>query len=275
MTTWDELGFLSDEADRDARESAQRNPKWVAPALELNRLVHRLKQGFRPRSDNLQHMVSSLILTRALSTYEGTLLLAIRGMRPESEALLRTLLELMFMQAAIRHVPETAPDLVNADDHYRLKLFEGILRSIPREETPEVVESAEKGRAATKARVEEHGVRGISVQELARRAKLLGTYDTVYRVLCQPTHGQLRDLEEYVRRGQRPDPSVINWGPDHPAAKKTLGSAMAMLVDLVDNFAATIGAELGVEWEDLRLRLAALHSSAGTPDNGPRKTKQQ
>ena len=260
MSTWDELGFLSDEAERDALASCRNNPKSVIPAFRLAKHLHERLNEFKPQAGNLRHLVSSLILTRALSLYEGIILLSLRGMRPESEVLLRALLEMMFMQAAVRRQPETAEHLVKSDDDQRVKLFRGILNTVTDAEKPKVLASATRGLEEAEARLAGHGVKGLAVAELAKRGGLSNLYETVYRVLSLPTHGQLRDLEDYVRRGEASDPSIINWGPDHPAAKQTNVSAMAMLIEIAEHFAAVVGADLGSEWSAIRESLTSLQS---------------
>jgi hypothetical protein len=249
QTTWDDLGFLSDEAGRDAREVMENNPRWIGPAVQLSKHLNSSRARFAPKVGDLPGMISAALFARSLSTYEAIVMLACRGMRPESEALLRTLLELMFIQRAVTNRPDTVQDMLKADDYYRLRAFEeaGRARDLMPNRRPHTRQTVR----LLKSRVRVHGVEGIPVEEFARRGKCLQIYRTLWRKLCEPSHGQLRDLDRHFAIDRDSGIMTADWGPDHGAGKITLLLAMWALIAVVEAGAATLGVVLGEEWEKI------------------------
>jgi len=244
-TTWDEAGFLSDQAATDAVASERSNPRWYSVAVRLSAFLHRRKYEVKPRVADPRHLIAATLLTRALSTYEAAVLLAFRGMRSETEVLLRTLLEIMFMQGALKERPETAADMIKADDFYRLRAYKGILKAPTI--VPDAPDDIPAEIARLKGRVKEHGVQGIAVAKFAEWALCLEEYETIYRSLSLPAHVQLRDLSRHFKA----DENVILWGPEHPAARDLLPLGMQVLSKIVEDFAKILDADLGMEWVEL------------------------
>lgn len=247
MTTWEQAGFLSHEAEKDTRLLMASSPKWLTLAVRLSAYLNQNRTRFAPQAGDLTGVVSAALMTRALATYEGIVLLAFRGMRPESEVLLRMLVELMFIQRAVRHKPATVEEMLKADDYYRLRAYQEAGRA-------PILAPARKPQARQtvrmlKARVRQHGVVGIAVEEFARRGRCLQIYRTLWRKLCQPSHGQLRDLDRHFSIDGKSGKIVVTWGPDHAAGKMTLLLAMWALIGTVDAGASVLDLDLGPEWE--------------------------
>jgi Family of unknown function (DUF5677) len=57
------------------------------------------------------------------------------------------------------------------------------------------------------------GVKQIKIEALAKSVGLGAYYDSVYRLLSQDVHSQVRSLEDYVSTGSDGEIGNIEWGP--------------------------------------------------------------
>jgi hypothetical protein len=103
-------GFLSDDISDRIREMRSKCVAWFAHATNVNRLAQRIvttrinihtKDAF---SDN--RVLALLLMYRALSNFQGTILMAERGMIVEARTLARSCVESTLCLAGVKADPD-------------------------------------------------------------------------------------------------------------------------------------------------------------------------
>ncbi|HEX7913659.1 MAG TPA: DUF5677 domain-containing protein [Paraburkholderia sp.] len=143
-----------------------------------------------------RQIVVSQFFARALSYYQGGIMLAESGMAIESLTLSRSLLETCFVMLAIVENAVTPGELLSHDDAMRLKHANVLRKS---KDYPNV----EPYRAELDAFAERvAGAKEIGFYEFARRGKALATYDGLYRHLSNHAlHATLSAVDGYLVKG--------------------------------------------------------------------------
>lgn len=214
--TIQEEGFLAPEVDIFIR----RHRAALAPALALARELNRLGQGaLRPKKvagdpfGDVEPLIL-LLLIRALSNFQGAILMAEHGALVESRILSRSCLETVFCIAALAcGGAEFISRLHSALRADRKSTANWILQK------PAVREAMGQANIDTlKQFVDDMSARldtlnKLGIEEMARQGDLEKLY-TWYRQLSgDAAHPSLDALERYVVKDDD-DEWEIRWGPD-------------------------------------------------------------
>lgn len=195
MGTFDQNGFAGTSvADLRTRMRAEHASLFrfadqcARLALEIAALI--------PLARANRQIVVSQFFARALSHFQGALMLAERGMAIESLTLSRSLLETCFVMLAIGENAVTPGELLSHDDAMRLKHANVLRKS---KDYPNV----EPYRATLDAYAERvAGAKEIGFYEFAPRGKALATYDGLYRHLSNHAlHATLSAVDDYLVKG--------------------------------------------------------------------------
>lgn len=207
-------GFLSAEADQIAAAQAASEAGWGSLVRDLNQTTQRLLIDTKLPFQNLLSdppILSRMLLGRALSNFQGGVLLLERGMAVEARTLARACLETAFCLTAVltQGSPFGMRLVADAEKHRRM-LAKNLLAvsdaALPADEVARLQDLV----ASVPTDVVPHW---LGADEMARASPIAGMY-LFYRSLSgDAAHPSIGSLERYFRRDQ--DNAIrFVWGPE-------------------------------------------------------------
>ncbi len=204
-------------------------------------------------SEDAQEILVALLFIRALSAYQGSILLIERGMHIEAKILLRTFMELLFRIRAISKDLEVAKAYVLEDEIHRKKfinkfkmLKDSINLSEQNAKLDELKQSIEENIAA-------NDIKATQTQWYAQKAGLEDYYNTAYSVFSSSVHANIRDIEESLVTDENGKIVSFTHGPNVGNLRHLLlaaGESMILILESISNL-------FGL---NLETQLAELHS---------------
>ncbi len=273
--TIDELGFLSPQITNWVRRHHAENVEWFQLAESLNRVAHRQLGLLEAPANNNQLFVASLLFMRALSNFQGAIILAERGITQEARTIVRGCFENIFYIGALKNHSKFADMLIVDDTDRRTKIARALLK-LPvdfglRSDQFEKLTQFVKGIGNSG-----NDVRTVSVAEAARLAGLSEVYDTFYRGLSNDAaHPSITALNRHVKADATNVVSGLRWGPDVSDVEDTVSGACTACIYLValtnDLFGLTdVGVDLGRCWNEYkRLIQVQIDRVASLPSSTP------
>jgi hypothetical protein len=210
-------GYLSPDIAAWISKHRADNADWFALAGDLNRIAQCQLARLKVRDDDHQSLVVALCFMRSLSLFQGSIIMAERGMMAEARTLMRGCLETVFLMGAAQKQPDIGELLIQDDAHRREKIAKKILSN------HEVLTEEDRALEATLTEFvvmrENSGLKGtpLAIRAVAKMGGLEAVYDTYYAALSNDSaHPSLTSL----RRHLSPDDNApgFRWGPDVPAS---------------------------------------------------------
>jgi len=120
--TFKEVGFLSPEIKPIIADLRKLHATWFVFAEDVNRTGQRILEGFQPSgSAAVRDVVAIALLMRTLSNFQGTVLMAERGMVVEAGALARCCFENAVFVGALRNEGDKFLAEVQMTNRYSVK----------------------------------------------------------------------------------------------------------------------------------------------------------
>ena len=206
----------------------RREPQWFehaeAVANYAARVVHRLEVH---RGD-VRELLASVLFQRVAAGFEAMLLLAERGMHTQGLVQRRSILEALFVLAAIWRKTELVEEFLRADDVRVFHIYKKIKR-LPLEVKAALApvitaESVDAKLAELKPKVS--GRNTLSVADYAEAADLLVWYLTDYSFSSEAAHHVAKDLERHVFVDAQGEVDGMGWGPEANLASELLSNGI-------------------------------------------------
>jgi len=96
-----ECGFLSEEIEKWSKRIRDAHLDYFELCESFNRLSHEIAFEISPHNKNIKELLISALFLRNLTSYQGFIILAERGLISESRMLLRCLMEATFTLCAL------------------------------------------------------------------------------------------------------------------------------------------------------------------------------
>jgi len=241
-----EHGFLSPYIEEAVPAYVRQHAEWFAHAEALNRAgldaFYRRDHGVVGLSSHHPVSLSIRMTFRALSAFQGALILYRRAMVQEGDTLTRNIYETAFWlgylhkdgAAATRAFLNDERKSQKARASYYLEQF----ASKAYDPNPEIEAQLREQLAELKSKITKTD--DVSVQEAAKRSGLYGYYETYKHLSAGSAHNSLNSLHRYLNRN--PDGSYDGHtvGPDPDALVDALpvlciglGVTLAMFCTIV------------------------------------------
>ncbi len=261
-------GFLSPDLVRFIDKHRQDNKAAFDLAGALNRTAQRLMLGAEVKVEGdafSEKNLAQLLFVRALSNFQGVILMAERGAVVEARTLARTCLETVFaLVAAVKMDAAFVDRMVANDMGSKAKGANWLLNRADRADflQPE----AEAGLQAflDRLRTENEPTGSFMAEEMARRGGLDGLYVYFRQFSADAAHPMLDALNRYVDDGQG-DVGPIVWGPNCGAGEiaETVVSACCFLLTAsvgLNEIANVpgVGDELGAHYDVYKVLIQAV-----------------
>jgi hypothetical protein len=205
-------GFLSPDIVEWIGRHRADNRDWFALAADLNGIAQgQLAKLTAPDGDH-QSLVVALCFIRVLSLFQGSVIMAERGMITEARTLVRSCFETVFVMGAAHNRPDIGELLMQDDAHRRKNIAEKVLAN-----HKILNEEDERLRAVLTGFLEDQNSSELKGQALpvlhgARMAGLEEVYDVYYRSLSNDSaHPSLASLKRHLPPDGSPH---FPWGPD-------------------------------------------------------------
>jgi hypothetical protein len=192
MSEFKEEGFLSTAMFEYSQKCRKRYAEWFTLCESINKFSIAITSKTAYHSDNRQECLAAALFLRALSIFEGIVILIERGMVSEAKILLRALMEAVFALRAITTHAEVA------EEFYQSHLI-AKRRALCKFKRSSLNLADSQGRDLTERIKELDGLikRGridVTTKYLAERAGLYDFYATAYTVLSWAVHSSILDI---------------------------------------------------------------------------------
>lgn len=190
-----ENGFLAHNIKPIAKSFNKEYSEYYDFLTSLNKYGRRLSYDLVYPNGDSSEIVSAMLYTHVLSTYQAIVLLSKRGMKHQVKILFRSLLEALFPLVAISKEPSFVNRYFESDDIQSLKDMNSLISTCKKEKVhgieleniKSLAEEQEKKNDAAEPRK-------ISVQDAADAAELRHLYDPVYGEMSSSAHATPRSL---------------------------------------------------------------------------------
>jgi hypothetical protein len=210
-----DVGFLSAKIEPVIADLRKVNATWFVFGADLNRTGQRILRDFQPSgSVAVRDVVAIALLMRTLSNFQGTVLMAERGMAVEAGTLARCCFENAVFVGTLRKEGDAFLSEMQMADSFSAKTMARWLVRVP-----DRLEHAPRG---AKQRLETliqetgkqmPGFETANFRALAQRAGLDDAY-VHYAILSrQAAHPSAQSLDRYFIRGRGAFPlQAMRWG---------------------------------------------------------------
>lgn len=232
MMSIDENGFLDVDISSWIKKHRDEHRSLFDVCQEVNLIAQTNLHKLDIHSEDVQEILLALLLVRALSAYQGSLLLIERGMLTEAKILLRTLLEILFRVGAISKSREIAQAYVLEDEQHRKKFinkFKQLSDSVKEAQGNPELDDLLK---TLNQNIAERDIKELKTWWFANKAGLDDFYNSAYSLFSLSVHANVRNLEELVVADEKGNIKEFLYGPDVtgiPLLLLTAGEALIMI----------------------------------------------
>lgn len=206
--------FLSSELEKVVARIQLAHAKSFDFAWRLNELAHQALFGTKADPQHLQQLLLVTLEHRALTSYQGVVLLAERGLPSEAQVVLRTLLEVTFRIVAIAKNEDVGRAYVLEDQLHRRK-FINKYKLLDEELRTEVSEAVLNDlKAAIDQKINDQEIKELKIQWFAKRAGLESFYNSAYAVLSESVHVNSRSLQSALSLDDDDNLVALDYGPN-------------------------------------------------------------
>lgn len=205
--------FLSETIQQVISGTRDKYPWHFNQAFRLNEIAHQVVRTVNIQSGSAQQMLLAALEHKALTSFQGVLLLIERGLCNEAKCVLRTLLEVTFRAVAIAKDPAHGLAYIQQDELKRKKFIHkyGKISSEARDE--EHLKNLEALQPKIAGNIRELGIKEIRTQDYAKLADLLDFYNSAYAVLSESVHVNVGELESSFVKSQAGELKALYYGP--------------------------------------------------------------
>ncbi len=264
MGSINEEGFLSEEISLWISKIRNDFSEWFTLCDDISRFSQQLIQSEEVKKDNKVELLASCLFVRALSNFQGIILMAERGMINEAKILTRCLVECMYVIVAIDK-DNNFSDVFILDDLYKqkekLKGAKRIKISGILPETGLGISEIEEGIQNLEKKIKLKSVNWLAKKNIAKKAEMGNHYDTVYIRLSDTVHVNSRDLEQYLNFSKDNTVQELKWGPDVEGIELTLFAAVDTLSNVLIALSRILDLDYRSPWERIVDQLEKLSTA--------------
>jgi hypothetical protein len=216
-------GYLSPDIAKWIAKHRAEHAAAFALADRLSQVAQQVMLGAEvPKSDN-RALLILLFFARALSSFQGALLLAERGMTVEALTLARSCLESAFFLGATAADAGFADRLISSDAAHKKKVATWLTspEAAVTELAPEQIDKLRGFLANLKTAATP--VAPLPIKQAADAAQLSDIYETVYRDLSdRAAHPSLNSLLRHIEVDDHGNAVALRFGPETKDLPETI-----------------------------------------------------
>jgi hypothetical protein len=234
------VGFLSPDIEHDVACIRSAFKPWFDLVEDFNQLAMRTLPAWMPSTRNVAELTGAMLCARAVTSLQGAILLAERGMLADARTLIRSMAETVITLSAVASDPEVCERLVDA--HYRHnRMYHKALLDDPMVGsllTPEQVVLIREAIAEwNQARPNAASMKRdpINVWDLAKLGGTVQIYNLVYRSSSgDAAHAMPAALNRHLRLRADGTATGLRFGPDVSDMTESLVLAVLAAAQLLE-----------------------------------------
>ncbi len=232
MPPLSENGFLGRELDQWIQMIREVHAAVFSLADEVNRYCQSAMYQLSPHNKLKQEVLVSTLFIRVLCNYQASILLAERGMIPQSKVLARVTIEALFKLCAISKSEKYTDEFILDDYRSRLNYLNKFRElhggALPPDVDKEEVESLEQ---ELRDEISNGEVKNKTTVQWSKDADMHDWYLSVYPVLSESVHTKVKGLEEYLVLNAQQEITELRCGPeDHGIESILITLIQSMLI---------------------------------------------
>lgn len=227
---FDEKGFLSTSIDDFSKSVQVQYSKFFELSHQINELAHAIKFELKVHNRDRQEFLAATLFLRLLNGFEVVVILGIKGLLFEAKVVLRSVIESLFILKLLCEEEAFALEYLGSSKVQSLKWMniaretqDPNFESLRQYATSEVMETLRK-------EIEQHALRKLNVEPIAKRAGLHHFYNTQYRLLSEQVHCLPISLDPFMVQDEDGELSSFDWGPKHDDLDVVLFTNVQMLL---------------------------------------------
>lgn len=251
-------GFLSCEIDEFIITTKKTFKITFIFCHELNEFAQKLLYHLNVRNRLINELIIGAAYTRLLSSFQGSILLAERGMTNEMKVLSRNFLEMVFLICATSKNEENARLFLLDDETQRKKLLKNYSFMNSTFQNQNILPEVYKIIDEVERNIKTNNIQHITTRHLAEEAKLLDHYKTYYAILSLSIHPSVRELKNTFTFNEKNEIVSINYGPSENDIEKILLSNCSYLLIAISNIKMVFPINFDEELTTLNTRFVEI-----------------
>lgn len=226
---------------------------------KLNEVANSVLINLSVNNEDEQQLLIACLYQRALTAYQGLVLLAERGMTAEVTILLRSLLEVLFRVGAIAKSKEIAQAYILEDEAHRRKFINKFkLLSAERRASlgnpllDDLLASINKN-------IKDRDIKELKTQWFAEKAGLEEFYHSAYSIFSGTVHVNVRDLESILVTDENGKVTSLNYGPNDREFNNLILTAAESLIFTIHAVLSVFKIEEKTIVDDIHQEFIQLH----------------
>jgi hypothetical protein len=228
-------------------------PEWVAVYGKVEAKARELQHEPEVHRDDLQQLLVAVLYARTLATVSAAILIAEHGYDVQCRVLLRSAMEALFSLVAIVRDPAMADAFTLADERERKRmLWKTRSLSNPELRARAALHATDEQLREIEDAIEATDAKSISVEAMAKAARLHDWYLTAYAVFSGSVHGNVRDLERHLVVTDESEIEAIRNEPVIEQLDRVFLTAVEVLVQAME----ALSLVFEMDTERFRVRVA-------------------
>jgi hypothetical protein len=253
-------GFLSDYTQSGVERFRQGMADWVDCFERINGLAIRALRDCVICNRDAIALLALSTFSRALATFQGSFILAARGLDCDSKSLQRSLTEdSILISACVRNRPLVEKFIRSTEEHRR-KAINGLLNTARATKNllPDEITQLQKEQQLLTTQKRANVLPNVTYQELAEKGGSKPVFDVHYRHLCIFAHPSPTGLAQELvyKDGQIVG---IRSGPDYHDAHGNLSTATFLMLRMIEDVDSIFSLGIKHKIEKLRMERDALN----------------
>lgn len=266
---FNEKGFLGTAIDQFSRSVQAQYAKFFELSYQISELAHDTKFELKVHNRDPQEFLSATIFLRLLNGFQAVVILGEKGLLFEAKVVLRSVIEALFILKLLCKEERFALEYLGSSKVQSLKWMniahenqDPNFESLRQYATPKVME-------ALKKEIEQHGLKKLEVESIAKRADLHHIYNTQYRLLSEQVHCLPISLDPFMVQDKEGELTSFDWGPKYEDLDFILFTNVQILLAALNSITELFGLDKSDELKKINEGLSALGPLLGKmkPDN--------
>lgn len=213
-TSFDNEGFLGDEANEIRSIIHDRFATTFVICKKVNQLAHRIRKSIVLDYENSLHVVLICLFQRILDSFQSVVILMSLGLESDSNSITRSSIEAMLKLRMLTEDVEYIEKYLGSDQIRRKRILNAA-KNKPQSIIGLILQGPELDKVLGEVieNIKEMKLSELSVEAIARQVGLGAWYDLTYRNLSEDLHSGPRSLEKYVKLDKKNGVTLFNFNP--------------------------------------------------------------
>jgi hypothetical protein len=236
MSEFEKHGFLAIDSLRASEEMQRQCGDYLSLLRELNERAQEVQYSLEVRKNSLPQLLSAILYSRLLSSYQAAIILCEKGMKSQGNMLLRAVIESLFPLVATSKDSNFAERYRLADHTSRLNSLNKLIDYKTRnKERDDNLAQAKEQKTIIEQEIEDNDIQPLSTEACAIAADMHDWYQLVYPLVSLPVHSSIRSLIDHVEYDRNTlETKELKNEPDLEGMSDTLSLLAQAMISGID-----------------------------------------